>query len=156
MHAKRTACVALAILSLSGCAGGHSQPGDHSVADVSAALRAVGLDSFRPISNVDMGARQGTRGVSSDKFAGGFWFVRHGGVGQHPPFVVISIAVMNDPSVIGKLKAEAKKRRASPPVNVRLARAGNVVIVSVSEHPDAADRGILARIPKLVRYLDNH
>ena len=156
MRNASTACAVLAALSLTGCAGGHSHVGDHSVADVSAALHAVGLNGFRPISTAEILREKQTRGVSADQFVGGFSFVRIGhGPQQHPPVVAISIAIATDRSVIDKVEKEAKKTESQRlPVRVHLARAGNVLILSVSEQPDAADRSILERIPKLIAYLD--
>jgi hypothetical protein len=157
MPKTRIACAVVAALSLAGCGGGHRQPGDHSVADVNAALHAVGLNGFRPISKQEIRRGKQTRGVSADQFLGGFSFVQISpGVRQHPPVVSISIAIAKDPSVIDKLEKEAKRRSQHPPVRIHFARAGNVLVLSLSENPDAADHRILARIPRLIAYLDKH
>lgn len=152
----RIAWTFIATLALCGCGAGHSGPGDHSVADVKSAMRAVGLDGFKPISKASMRQGKQTPGVKPDRIDGAFSFVRIGGR-TGGSVVSVVVAVVNDRRVIPKMERDVEKESAgTPTLHYRHFQADNVLILTDSENVDATGRRILARIPKLVSYLKTH
>jgi len=156
---------------IAGCGAGHSGSGDHSVADVKSAMRAVGLNGFKTISKASLSPGKQMPGVNPDQIAGALIY-NHFTFGpiQNPPAgqtttdvgmgsgVVVVVTVAKSASLVDRIEREARKEQTHEPrlMNVRQAHAGNVLILSVFEHPDARARDTLARLPKLVSYLDAH
>jgi hypothetical protein len=70
--------------------------------------------------------------------------------------VAATIAVVDDRPIIRKMEAGIAKEDAGPTLDVRHAQSENVVVFSAAGHPTAPDRRLLARIPRLVAYLDAH
>jgi hypothetical protein len=153
-HAIRLPALIAAGLAATACVGTHAAGGpQHSVAEVRSALRAVGLTGVRPIPRAEMRTSKQTPGVDPAKILGGFELAR---VGEGGSVVAATIAVVADRSIIRAMEAGVAKEGGSSTLVVRHAEAGNVVVFSAAGLPTAADRRLLARIPRLVAYLDAH
>jgi hypothetical protein len=125
--------------------------GTHSLADVKAALHAVGMKNFKPISKATIMSDKPEPGVDSSKILGGFVYDKLRGSAT---YAAITIAVVSDPSILYAMQrvitSEGKGLPGGPIIFVR---SGNVLISSFAV-PSRARFPILARIPKLAAYLN--
>jgi hypothetical protein len=141
-------------LAVSGCGAGESGSGNHSVADVKSAMHAVGLNGFHPISKESIRHDKPRLGIKPNQIDGAFWFVHLGTEGKTASVVTVVVAVVNDRRVIPIMEREVAHDPADmSELHFHHFQADNVVILTGSENVDAAGRRTIARIHKLVAYL---